>query len=147
MPPVERGARDPQQIKRLLGQQMRPFDRVGDFQLLGRRPLGRLLRIISLSSQISSDPRFLRAAFAIVLEPMARQWLTSWTSWLCGRGRVMACSCGVSNRMDSQCESPAIRFVQQRLRDVTNRRLASCRADHFCQKFHLAESTSASEAK
>jgi hypothetical protein len=27
---------------------------------------------------------------------------------------VMDCSCGLSNRMDSQCESAKIRVVQQR---------------------------------
>ena len=41
--------------------------------------------------------------------------LCSWTSSWCGSGRVMACSCNLSNRMDSRCESHMIRVVQQRL--------------------------------
>lgn len=38
----------------------------------------------------------------------------SWTSSSCGSGRVQACSCTPSNRMDSQCESFVVRVAQQR---------------------------------
>ena len=41
-----------------------------------------------------------------------------WTSSSCGSGRVRACSCSLSNRMDSQCESPMVRIVQQRLSNL-----------------------------
>lgn len=56
---------------------------------------------ISISSQISNDPRLRRAALAIVLGPMAHQWLDRRTSSLCGSGRARACSCHPSNRLDS----------------------------------------------
>jgi hypothetical protein len=42
------------------------------------------------------------------------------TSRLCGSGRVLACSYGPSNRMDSRCESSTLRVVQQRCCDAAS---------------------------
>lgn len=45
----------------------------------------RFSQTVSGSNQISNEPRCLRAALAIGLEPMALQWLDSCASWWCGR--------------------------------------------------------------
>jgi hypothetical protein len=56
--------------------------------------------------------------------------LYSWANSWCGSGRVMVCSCNLSNRMDSQSESATIRVVQQRRRNPTRQAiglLACCK--------------------
>ena len=73
---------------------------------------------ISLSTHISREPRLHNAALAIGLEPMAPQWLDSWTSSSCDIGRVRALSSDPSKIMDSQSESLTLRVVQQRLSEA-----------------------------